>query len=199
MPASASIILAAGASTRMGRAKQLLEIRGETLLARACRFAREAGFSPVVVVIGAHRQAIESAVPPSAHSVHNPAWETGMGSSVSTGLAYALKLQPALESAVFLLTDQPYLSAALLKGMRQSLDGAPSALGTAAAYRGSLGVPAIFRKPLFQELMALHGQRGAKPVLLRHESELLAYPFDQGAFDLDRPEDWEAYLRDSHS
>lgn len=194
MLASASIILAAGASTRMGRAKQLLAIQGETLLARACRFAREAGFSPVVVVTGARRQAIEAAVPPFAQRVYNPGWEAGMGGSVSTGLSYALQLQPGLESAGFLLTDQPYLDAALLEGMQQALRAEPSALGVAAAYRGSIGVPAIFRQPLFEELLDLHGAQGAKPVLLRHKSELLAYPFAKGAFDLDRPEDWDIFL-----
>ncbi|TXB67680.1 nucleotidyltransferase family protein [Phaeodactylibacter luteus] len=194
---SAAIILAAGASTRMGQPKQLLEWKGETMAARACRLAQEAGFGWTIAVTGARAAEVGAAVAGTAAVVaDNPNWESGMGGSVAVGLSKALQLCPRLEYAGFILTDQPYLTAGVLSQMLAALKGS-AAPGIAAAYEGVLGVPAVFRARIFPELLSLAGQKGARPVLQKYASALLAFPFQGGGFDLDYPEDYERLLRGS--
>ena len=187
------VILAAGASSRMGQAKQLLEVEGELLLHRIIRIGQEAGFSPLIVVTGARQETIAphlEGLP--VQQAHNPDWATGMGSSVAVGLGAALGLSPGAPAAGFVLTDQPYVSAALLRGMKARLLDT-EAVGIAATYQQTLGVPAIFRAVLYPELRQLNGQKGAKPLLQKYADELIAYPFPQGHIDLDTPADWAAY------
>lgn len=193
MGPAACIVLAAGASTRLGRPKQLLRYQGESLLGRACRAAQEAGFAPVIAVLGAYAPLMEEALSGTdVQLAYNSDWESGMGSSVRAGLSTALQTVPKLQAACFVLTDQPYLSAELLSGMRQKLHQS-TAPGIAASYNGVLGVPAIFRAALFAELLALDGQKGAKAVLRRHREALLAHDFPLGQYDIDRPADWERF------
>ncbi|MCR9100052.1 MAG: nucleotidyltransferase family protein [bacterium] len=189
------VVLAAGASSRMGKAKQLLEINGQPLVARMSALALEAGFEAVVVVTGARRGAVEAVLPDFVHVVHNPNWATGMGSSVHAGLSFALSLFPKLQYSGFMVTDQPYLTSGLLRKMLSQLKQS-SAPGIAAYYNGGLGVPAVFRAGLFPELLALDGQKGAKPILHKHREALQLVPFPEGAFDLDFPDDWERFLRE---
>ncbi len=188
------VVLAAGASSRMGEAKQLLELNGQPLVARMSCLALEAGFGAVVVVTGARRAAVEAVLPGFVHTVYNPNWATGMGSSVHAGLSAAIELLPELQYAGFVLTDQPYLTSELLQKMLGQLQQS-RAPGIAAYYTEGLGVPAIFASHLFPELLALNGQKGAKPILHKYRESLQSVPFPAGALDLDFPEDWERFLR----
>lgn len=195
LPDTALVVLAAGASTRMGRAKQLLKLDGLPLVRRILRRGWKAGFAPIFVVTGARRQQIEEAVEHEAVQLaHNPDWQSGMGSSVATGVEAVLELAPDIEYIGFVLTDQPYVDELLLQQMWQRLR-AGDAHGIAAQYENTLGVPAIFRRPLFAELRQLRGAKGAKPLLLKHKDQLLAYPFPAAAIDLDTPAEWEAFLQ----
>lgn len=189
----ACIVLAAGASSRMGRTKQLLELRGQPLVARACCLANAAGFDEVVVVTGAKHESIVEVLPAFAHVARNTDWQSGMGSSVYTGLSYVLEYIQATVMAGFILTDQPFLSANLLRAMLYKLQQS-EAPGIAARYNNTLGTPALFRSPLFPELLKLRGEKGAKPLLAKYRQALLSWPFPQGGFDLDYPEDWEQFL-----
>lgn len=189
------VVLAAGASSRMGKAKQLLEINGQPLVARTSALALMAGFEGVVVVTGARRGAVEAVLPDFVHVVYNPNWATGMGSSVHAGLSFAMSLFPELQYSGFMLTDQPHLTSELLSKMLSQLKDS-SAPGIAAYYNGGLGVPAVFRARLFPELLALDGQKGAKPILHKYKEALQSVLFPEGAFDLDFPNDWERFLRE---
>lgn len=189
------VILAAGASTRMGRAKQLLQIDGELLLHRIIRIGHAAGFEPLVVVTGARREAISRVLAGQpVLQAHNPDWESGMGGSVCTGLQAALQAAADTTAVGFVLTDQPYVSAALLRAMKARLLDT-DALGVATVYEQTLGVPAIFRKGLFAELQKLKGQKGAQSLLRKHANQIIAHPFPQGRIDLDTPADWRAFQK----
>lgn len=189
-----AVVLAAGASSRMGKAKQLLELNGQPLVARMSGLALEAGFEAVVVVTGARRAAVEAVLPDFVHAVYNPNWATGMGSSVHAGLSFAIRLFPELQYSGFMLTDQPYLTSGLLRKMLSQVQQS-TAPGIAAYYNGGLGVPAVFAADLFPPLLALDGQKGAKSILRKYQNVLHAMPFPGGAFDLDFPEDWERFTR----
>lgn len=188
-----AVVLAAGASTRMGRPKQVLRFGGETLLRRAALAALGAGCRPVVVVTGAHAELTREELRGlDVREALNGRWETGMASSVRAGLAALLEADARTSAVVLLLCDQPYVTpehvAALVAAHR-----ATSRAVVASEYggdRGDCGVPALFARTLFEELMQLEGGAGAKQVIKRHSHEAHFLPFPEGAFDVDTPDDF---------
>ncbi len=188
----AALLLAAGASSRLGQPKQLLRIAGESLLHRTARLAAEAGFAPVYTVVGALTTALREELNHIATDlpviqVENPAWHTGMGSSVAAGVRAAIA-HSAPAHLLLLVCDQPQLTTALLLGMRKQHLAAPAPI-TAAQYGGRLGVPALFGEAYFPELLRLTGDRGARALLQEHAADVLAVPFPGGAADIDTRED----------
>lgn len=181
-----AIILAAGASRRLGTPKQALVWGGEALLHRAARVALEAGFAPVLVVLGACAEAsLKALAGLPVEVVSNPAWEEGMGASIRAGVA---ALSPDAEAVLLLVCDQPALDPALLDAIRNAHDQAPHRV-IASTYSGIRGVPALFPAARFPELRALTGDRGARGLLLG--AEVLEVPFPGGELDVDTPADRE--------
>lgn len=188
------IILAAGASTRMGQAKQLLRIGGESLIQRAVKIALGTTFRPVVVVLGANREQVEPELSGlEVLNVFNPDWPTGMGSSIATGLAFLLQQKPSAQQVLILVGDQPLLKLDTLAALveLQSQTHAPLVV---SRYTNTLGVPALFSSALFAELTALHGAQGAKALIQKYQEQAAVFDFPEGALDLDTPEEWAAFL-----
>jgi molybdenum cofactor cytidylyltransferase len=188
------IILAAGASTRMGQAKQLLRIAGESLIQRAVKTALGTTFRPVVVVLGANREQIEPELSGlEVKKVFNPDWPTGMGSSIATGLDLLLQQEPLIQQVLILVGDQPLLQANTLTALveLQSQTQAPLVV---SRYTDTLGVPALFTSALFAELTALHGAQGAKALIQKYRNQASIFDFPEGALDLDTLEEWAAFL-----
>jgi len=151
-----AVVLAAGASTRLGEPKQLLMLGGETLLERAVRVAREAGCSPVVVVLGASAASIQAVCDfGDAVVVVNDGWAEGMGSSVRTGVGALLDV----DACVVMTCDMPAVTASHLRALMASGEV------TASSYAGRRGVPAYFPAGAFQSLLELRGDAGAKDLL----------------------------------
>jgi molybdenum cofactor cytidylyltransferase len=151
-----ALVLAAGASTRLGEQKQLLVLGGERLLERAVRVAREAGCSPVVVVLGASAASIQAVCDlGDAVIVVNDGWAEGMGSSVRAGVG-ALR---DLDACVVMTCDMPAVTAAHLRALMASGEV------MASSYAGRRGVPAYFPVSAFQSLLKLRGDAGAKDLL----------------------------------
>lgn len=192
-----AIILAAGSASRMGQPKQLLQWHGQSLIWRAIQTALDSGCDPVVVVLGAHAARIEAELSGQAgiQITHNEQWETGMGGSIAKGMEKLLSIAPDINAVAILLVDQPLVTSELVQQLYRQLTTAQKAL-IAAEYAGKPGVPAIFTQPLFQELKALSGQTGAKPVIQKHRHEAAFFEFPEGAIDLDTPEEWERFSRD---
>ncbi len=188
----AAIILAAGASRRLGQAKQLLRQGNETLLGRTIRVVREAGVADIFVVLGAQRELISASVAfKDAVLVFNENWEKGIASSIHAGLR-ALDMHPGGLSAVLILScDQPHLGAHHLLTMLQTFTASPEPVIVASSYADTLGVPAIFPRPVFPQLLALRGDKGARAILLDPPCPLSAVPFTGGEIDIDVPADLE--------
>ncbi len=189
MPEVAIVLLAAGESRRLGEPKQLLELDGVPLLRRAAQAALSSGCRPVVVVTGASAEAVGSVVADlPVRRVHNPDWQGGMGTSIHAGIL-ALD-DPGIGAAILALSDQPRVGAGtyerLVRLHRE--DGQPV---VAAEYAGTLGVPALFARSLFPDLLALGPDKGCKGLILRQAPERLGrLACPEAEIDIDTPEDW---------
>jgi molybdenum cofactor cytidylyltransferase len=188
------ILLAAGASTRLGEPKQELPYQGKTLLQRAAQAALDSACTPVVVVLGADTAAglPEIASKPLV-KVYNPEWEEGMASSIRHGLTALLSAEPVISGAILMVCDQPYVDAPLLNSLCRTEQETGKGI-VACTYKYTLGTPVLFGKAYFQELLELTGQEGAKKLLYRHKEEVAAIPFPLGAVDIDTPEDYSALI-----
>ena len=189
-----AVILAAGSSSRMGSPKQILQFRGESLLRRAALAALGGGCFPVIVVTGANAELSRRELDGlDAREVFNPHWETGMASSIRAGLEALLGADADIEAAVFLLCDQPHVTADVISGLAAAYRGTGRFV-IASAYGGSFGVPALFGRPLFAELARLEGGAGAKQVIQRHVSEAHFLPFRGGEVDVDTRDDFSRLI-----
>ena len=185
----ALLLLAAGASTRMGRPKQLLPWQGRTLLRHA---AVASGCAPIVLVTGAlHQELVAEVAGLPVQDVRNEGWESGMASSIQTGLAVVALAQP--RAVLIMLTDQPLVTPELLRQLvaRQQQTQAPI---VAAAYGDTLGVPAIFAHSMLPELLQLQGQQGAVRLIACHGAAVGQVAFPAGLLDVDTPEQYAALL-----
>ncbi|QCR24857.1 NTP transferase domain-containing protein [Pontibacter sp. SGAir0037] len=189
------VLLAAGASTRLGEPKQQLLYQGKTLLQHAVEVALQAGCAPVVVVLGARAASILPEVEKEPVSVvQNPGWEEGMASSIRSGLTYLLRIEPETTGCIFMVCDQPYVDAALLNRLVQASAGNTNRI-VASAYKDTAGTPVLFGKSFFTELLALKGQEGARKILFRHQEAVTTVAFPLGAIDIDTAEDYKALLQ----
>jgi molybdenum cofactor cytidylyltransferase len=183
-----AVVLAAGASSRMGSPKQTLQFRGESLLRRAALAALGAGCRPVVVVTGANAELSRGELDGlDVREVFNPHWETGMASSVRAGVE-ALAGADA-DAVVLMLCDQPHVTADVISDL-VAAHRATGTLVVASAYGGSFGAPALFGRALFAELARLEGAAGARQVIKRHASEAHFLSFPGGEVDVDTPDDF---------
>ena len=186
----AAVVLAAGASTRLGQPKQLVLVDGESLLRRTARMAVESGCSPVYVVLGFHAQPMQPELQGLAVEVIvNSNWREGMGSSLRAGMETLRKAQPPADAVLVLVCDQPRLNADHLRELL-ALHKATENLGiTASVYGQRAGVPAIFWSRLFPALLASQGDRGARGLIRACTTEVQGIPWPEGEVDIDRPED----------
>lgn len=181
-----ALVLAAGASTRFGSPKQLVRVNGRPLLhAVVSRAVAVAGHS-VSVVLGAHAADLASLLTHSGASVIvNRHWQEGLASSLRAGVG---ALSGSVDAVLILLVDQPAVSAddllRLVGAWRRDPDGI-----VAAQYSGTVGVPAIFPRWCFSELVALRGDHGARSVLARHPERVTRIALPGAALDIDTPED----------
>ncbi|MCE5233747.1 MAG: nucleotidyltransferase family protein [Mizugakiibacter sp.] len=183
-PRHGVVLLAAGASRRLGRPKQLVAIDGEPLVRRAARLALATVPADAVVVLGADATAVAAAVRGLAvRPLRAPGWEHGMGASLRAGLD---ALAPACAGALVLLCDQPALDAAHLEALLAAwrLDPAGAA---ASAYAGVLGVPAVLPRAWFPHVDA-GADRGARDLLRSRAAAVRAVPRAALADDLDTPD-----------
>lgn len=195
MPADAvaGVVLAAGASTRMGGNKVLFRLDGESLVARTVRRAAEGGLDPVVVVLGheAPRVGRELEGLPCRPVVNTDHASGGQGSSFRAGIAAVPAAAPA---AVVLLADMPHVTPEMIAALveRYRLSGAPLVV---SEYGGVSAPPTLYGRALFPEIAS--GTGCGRDVVRRHraEAEVVVWPAERLA-DLDEPGDVER-LRES--
>lgn len=193
------ILLAAGASTRLGKPKQELLFEGQTLLQRATQAAVDSVCSPVVLVLSPNSDiSLPESEDTAVITVQNQEWEEGMASSIRCGLNKLLAVEPDITSCIFMVCDQPYANQALLNKLVQVKNESGKSI-VACGYKDTLGTPVLFDKTFFPELLALKGQEGAKKVIFKQNDAVASVTFSLGAIDIDTAEDYTKLLRTRES
>ena len=180
------LLLAAGSSSRLARPKQLLPYQGQTLLRHAAEVAAASPCRPLVLVTGAlHDELLPEIDGLPFHVVRNDAWADGMGGSIAAGLQ---ELETASEAAkvdavIVILCDQPLLTDEVIGQLIVQFQVTGQAV-VASSYAGTQGVPALFSREIFPQLLALRGAAGARE-LLQQYAHLPTVDFPGGATDVD--------------
>jgi molybdenum cofactor cytidylyltransferase len=181
-----AIVLAAGAATRFGSAKQLVRIGDRPLLSLVVGRSAEVVGHALTVVLGAHAAELSPLLKHSPASiVINRDWREGLASSIRSGLA---RLPPSCAGVMLVLADQACVTAEDLRRLAGAWRRQRECLA-AAQYGATVGVPAIFPRHLFGELSELKGDSGARLLIKRHTDRLVKVRMPSAAFDLDTPDD----------
>lgn len=180
------IILAAGASSRMGMPKQLLMIEGKTLIRRVSEMAIDTSCHPIVVVLGANKEPIRKEIEKIPLTIiENPKWEDGMSSSMKMGLVGAYMTEKEIDAVIFLTVDMPFVSPKLINEMITKATENPDSQIVACSYENQIGIPVLFKRSLFNDLLELKGDEGAKKIVLKNKEKTSLIDFPEGKFDLD--------------
>ena len=194
-----AIILAAGGSSRFGQPKQLLQSRGKTLLRVMIDAVCEAGCSPIVVVIGSDSEKLH---PELAHAnvmeVRNTNWRRGIGSSIRSGVQALTEHAPDIEAILLLVCDQPAVNARFIEHLIATREATKKNV-VASSYADTVGVPALFDRSLFKQLLSIGDEAGAKSIILQNPERVVLFAFPEGAIDIDTWEDWEKFNELGHS
>ena len=185
-----ALILAAGGSKRLGSPKQLVMRDGETLVRRAAKAASAAGARPVMVVLGADAAQVSPELAKLRHvrTVINEHWATGLASSLATGLRALMEIA-GCDAVLVMLADQPMVDAPALRKLIAAFNREHRIV--AAAYAGTVGVPAIFGCEHVRDLMRLTGDRGAGQWLRSHPDKVTTVSLPEAEVDVDTMTDAE--------
>ena len=188
------IILAAGASSRLGTPKQLLKFQGKTLLRRAVDAAIETNFK-TVVVLGANFEAIKAEIEDLEIEIcFNENWQDGMSSSLKTGLHKLLEIAPNLSAVIVSLCDQPFVNSKVFTDLAETYKKTNAPI-VACEYGQTVGVPALFSSSVFDELLNLSSENGAKKIIKKYISKVEKISVPQAEIDIDTHEDYQKILR----
>lgn len=186
------IILAAGASTRLGTPKQLLPYRQKNLLRHTIEEAIESGVGPVIVVLGAHaNQLAAEAEGYKVNIIQNTGWDEGMASSIRCGIESLQLFEPDCAGAILLMCDQPFVHASLIRELVATRKDTHKPVIT-CRYANTIGPPTLFFKSVFPELLELTGDTGARRIVERHLGEVATVSFPKGSVDIDTASDYDA-------
>jgi CTP:molybdopterin cytidylyltransferase MocA len=181
----AALVLAAGASSRLGQPKQLVEYHGERLIDRAVRVAQEAGASPIFIVLGADYERILEELTPTESGTRilvNKGWKRGMASSIALGAAAAER--SGAENLLVLTCDQVAVTP---EHLLRLIEASKREHVVASYYWERRGIPALFPDFAFHALQDLTGDLGARELL--QDDAVFTVPLPGGEFDVDTPDD----------
>ncbi|MEJ7647203.1 MAG: nucleotidyltransferase family protein [Chryseolinea sp.] len=188
------LILAAGSSSRMGRSKQLLEIKGQPLLLQTVRVALACDTGEVIVVLGSGEQNhldIIKTLP--VKKVINHYWKSGIGSSIKTGLHHIVREFPEAKGVIILVCDQPELTSSHILSLVETFSRVGKSI-IASAYDNTAGVPVLFSRSFFSNLLIIADDHGAKKLIEQFPDQVATVEFFGGEIDLDTFDDYNKYL-----
>ena len=181
-----AVVLAAGASTRFGRTKQLEPFNGITMAANAMRKAEAVCGSRSILVTGNRWEEVaDSCQPLSGFFVVNERFEQGLAGSIACGIA---AIRDSAAAVLLMLADLPLVTTDHLASLVNTWRQSPGSI-VASAFEDTLGPPIVFPRADFDALMDLSGDYGARPVIEANAHRVLSIACEEAAFDIDRPED----------
>lgn len=189
-PKIGGILLAAGGSSRFGSPKQLVEFDGKTLIRRAAKTLVDSKCYPIVVVLGAEiERSTAELVDLDLNACINKTWQAGMSTSIVAGLKFLLDREPNLDAVVITLCDQPFVRSDDLDKLIEAFRITRSPI-VASLYDQTTGVPALFSKLIFDDLLALKGDKGAKG-LINNSGQVTTVALSAAVLDIDEQTDIE--------
>jgi molybdenum cofactor cytidylyltransferase len=181
-----AIVLAAGASTRFGRTKQLERFEGVPLATSAVHKAESVCGAQTILVVGKDWREVAAACEPlSGFFVVNDEYQQGLASSIACGVR---AVADSADAILLMMADLPLVTAEHLSKLAQTWINSPRSI-VASAFEDTLGPPVVFPKSDFDALLELEGDHGARPVIDANRDRVLAISCEEAAFDIDRPED----------
>lgn len=173
----------------MGEPKQLLRFNGKTLLRHTTEAATDSGCRPVVVILGANAERMKKEIEDLPLTIAvNEKWAEGMSSSLKVGLTRILEIAPDLSAVVVMLCDQPLITDETISRLIETYKKTKKPI-VACEYENTIGVPALFAREMFDELLNLRGDTGAKAIIKKHADKTAKLHAPEAAFDIDTPED----------
>ena len=189
------MLLAAGSSSRLGKAKQLLECQGKTLLQHSMEAALKSNADKVVVVLGANAESLTPTIQQyNIYIAVNTEWSEGIASSIRKGVQVMLQSDPEINNIILMVCDQPFITTILLNELMTDDKGNKNIV--ASNYGGTLGTPALFNKIYFPELLSLSNNEGAKKIIQKYSNKVVAIQFSKGDIDIDTMQDYEDLLQE---
>jgi CTP:molybdopterin cytidylyltransferase MocA len=130
--------------------------------------------------------------------VENENWQRGIGSSIRAGVQGLIDYAPEIDAVVLLVCDQPGVNADTIRNLIKLREEMKKRI-VASRYADTLGVPALFDRSLFDELLSLGAEAGAKSIILRNRERVAQLAFPEGAIDIDTSGDWEKLNKANHT
>ncbi|MHB1399631.1 MAG: molybdenum cofactor cytidylyltransferase [Trichloromonadaceae bacterium] len=193
-PKVAGIILAAGASNRMGRTKQLLPFRGQTILEGVVDNALAAALHRLIVVLGHEAETLAARLTGrNLTIVQNPHYAQGQSTSLKAGLQ---ALSEESDAALFLLGDQPLITPATIDLLLAAYAATPSPI-VLPVFEGKRGNPVLFDRETFAAIATITEDCGARSLFDRYAGRLFKIPVDDPSihFDIDTEDDYHRLLQ----
>lgn len=188
----AILILAGGASSRMGEPKQLLKLGNKTMLSSVITKVLDVKNQDTFVVLGANYSKIERLFKGVVSCVVNNNWSKGIGTSISCGVAKLMKSNKYMH-VVIVLADQPGIEVCDLNKLLEVHKKEKSKI-TVSSFINYRGVPAVFHKDMFSDLVLLSDDEGAKSVIKKYQDQVLEVVFNKELLDIDTVDDYQKML-----
>ncbi|MBJ6367236.1 nucleotidyltransferase family protein [Snuella sedimenti] len=192
------LIMAAGASKRMGRAKQLLPWGHTFLLGHIIQTALQLQSGHVTVVLGDHYDNIKKKIVVfPVNVVYNDEWHLGLGKSIACGIEYINQSKRDVDGVMIVLADQPFVTPEFLNTLIKSFRSGEKVIVATSYGSNQTGVPVIFDKNYFAALLELNDDKGAKHLLEKHKDAVRLMKTSEDMVDLDTKEVYDAMLKEA--
>lgn len=198
-PNIATLILAAGNSSRMGVPKQLLPWKNSFLLNHSIDTATQVPNSKTYVVLGANHDLIASKINRiDTEILYNANWKLGLGSSISFGVKSIMKSEQKFDAVLIMLSDQPLIDSNYLNGLINLFKTGSNQIIASVYEPEKLGVPALFDVCYFEELSKLDDDKGAKKIIENHIDNVISLRANDLISDIDTMEEYERLYEGNH-
>ncbi|OYU64941.1 MAG: 4-diphosphocytidyl-2C-methyl-D-erythritol synthase, partial [Cytophagaceae bacterium BCCC1] len=168
------VILAAGESKRMGVPKQILPIFGIPMLKYLVDEVLDTEAHPVTVVVGANKTKIVPLLENIPIGIiDNPDWQKGMGSSIKMGLVGSYLITKGFDGLIFMTSDMPFVNAEVINKLIKTAREFPDKTIIASKYAGTLGIPVLYKKERFEDILDMKPEHGAKQFFNKYPDEIV--------------------------